>query len=220
MNKNFDFKNATIGSLVVGPLQTNCYVIGCKITKEAAIIDAGGNGPGLLALAEELGFTIVKILQTHAHIDHVAALSEIKDATHAPIFMHPDDLPMYENATQMGKMFGYDIAPLPPLDHHLEDGQILEVGKLKAEVWLLPGHSPGSVAFYFRDLEVALSGDVLFAGSMGRVDLPFGSPADMNKSLSRLKNDMPPSTLILSGHGPETTMEMEIKRNPFLNQGE
>lgn len=218
MNKNFEFENATIGSLVVGPLQTNCYVIGCKKTKEAAIIDAGGNGPGLLKLAESLGFKIVKILQTHAHIDHVAALSEIKAATDAPIYMHPDDLPLYENATEMGKMFGFDLAPLPPLDEHLEDGQVVEVGNLKAEVWLLPGHSPGGVAFYFRDLEVALSGDVLFAGSMGRVDLPFSSPSAMQQSLLRLKKDLPSPTLILSGHGPETTMEMELKRNPFLNQ--
>ena len=218
MNKVFDFEKAAIGSIVVSPLQTNVYVIGCKETKEAAIIDAGGNAPGLLQLAERLGFKITKILQTHAHIDHVAALSQIKEATAMPIYLHPADQPLYDAAVEQGKRFGFTLQPLPPVDETLEDGQVIEIGNLKTQVWFLPGHSPGSVAFYFEELKVALSGDVLFAGSIGRVDLPLSDPGSMKLSLERLKKDMPDDTLILSGHGPETTMEMERKRNPFLNQ--
>lgn len=218
MNRTFDFDHAFIGSLVVGPLQTNVYVLGCTRAKTAAVIDAGGNAEGLLGLAADRELPISKILQTHAHIDHVGALGEVKARTGAPIYLHPDDMPLYQAAPQQGAMFGIPVDMLPPVDHVLEDGQAIEVGELSGKVMLLPGHSPGSVAFWFDEIGVLFGGDVLFAGSIGRVDLPGGDPAAMKRSLARLIDELPDDARVLSGHGPETTIAMEKKRNPFLIQ--
>jgi len=204
-----------VESIVVGPLQTNVYVVGCAKTRSGAIIDAGGNAQGLLKLAQKHDLKVDSILQTHAHIDHVAAIPEVKRATQAPIYLHPADQFMWQAAPQQGLRFGIQVEPLPPYEHELSDGQRVKVGELEAEVIFVPGHSPGSVAFYFADYDLVLSGDVLFAGSMGRVDLPGSDPAAMRKSLERMKA-LPDQTRVLPGHGPETSIGREKKLNPFL----
>lgn len=206
-----------IESLTVGPIQTNVYVVGCAKTGQAAIVDAGGNPDGLLGLADEHDLDIGLILQTHAHIDHVAAIPEIKEATGAPIYLHPDDRKLWDNAPRQGQMFGIPVDPLPEPDEALADGQRLGLGELEAEVMLLPGHSPGSVAFYFAEQSVILSGDVLFAGSIGRVDLPGSDPDAMRASIARIKT-LPDDTRVLSGHGPATSIGREKQLNPFLRQ--
>lgn len=206
-----------IESLTVGPIQTNVYVVGCPQTGEGAIIDAGGDPEGLLGLAEEHDLEISKILQTHAHIDHVAAVPEIKEATAAPIYLHPDDMMLWQAAPQQGQMFGIPVERLPAPDEELFDGQTIAVGQLSAEVIFLPGHSPGSVGFYFAAQSVILSGDVLFAGSMGRVDLPGSDRNQMRASLERLSG-LPDNTRVLSGHGPATSIGREKQLNPFLRQ--
>lgn len=217
MNKRFNLPKLTVHSLAVGPLQMNASVLMCNATKKGAIVDGGGNISGLLNIAKDLDAEIEKILQTHAHIDHVAGLSELKKKTKAPIYLHPADLPIYNNAPAHGVKYGFNIGPLPPVDYDLEEGQIINVGNCSAEVLFLPGHSPGSVIFFFKEEKVAIAGDVLFAGSIGRVDLPLSDPDAMRKSIARVKL-LPPDTLIIPGHGPETTIEMELKRNPFLTQ--
>ncbi|MFP4598834.1 MAG: MBL fold metallo-hydrolase [Persicimonas sp.] len=206
-----------IESLTVGPIQTNVYVVGCRETGQGAIVDAGGDPEGLLGLAEQHDLEIAKILQTHAHIDHIAAIPEIKEATGAPIYLHPHDLPLWQAAPQQGQMFGIPVEPLPAADQELYDGQLIELGMLRAEVMLLPGHSPGSVAFYFADQSVVLSGDVLFAGSIGRVDLPGSDRSAMRASLERISG-LPDDTRVLSGHGPATSIGREKQMNPFLKQ--
>lgn len=206
-----------IDSIVVGPVQTNVYVVGCAATKKGAIVDAGGNAAGLLGLADKHGLSVEMILQTHAHIDHVAAIPEVKRATGAPIYLHPDDDLLWQAAPMQGLRFGIHVEALPAYEHKLSDGQTLKLGELTAEVLWLPGHSPGSVAFYFAEQAVMLSGDVLFAGSMGRVDLPGSSPDAMRKSLARLKQ-FPDDVLVLSGHGPQTRIGREKQLNPFLRQ--
>ena len=217
MDKRFERDGLSIEAMTVGPLATNCFMLACTKTNDAAIIDAGFDGKRLVAAATDNGYTITKILQTHAHIDHVAALQDVKAMTDAPIYLHPDDTMLYDAAVQQGMMFGYQIEPLPAVDQWLADGDTITIGELSARVQLLPGHSPGSVAFLFDAQHVAMSGDVLFAGSMGRVDLPGSSPDAMRASLDKVKT-WHPETLVLSGHGPETTIEMELKRNPFLIQ--
>lgn len=207
-----------VESIVVGPLQTNVYVVGCAKTRRGAIVDAGGNAPALLKLAKKHDLKIESILQTHAHIDHVAAIPEIKRATQAPIYLHPADQFMWQAAPQQGMRFGIQVDPLPAYEHELSDGQRIKIGELEAEVIFVPGHSPGSVAFYFAEHAIVLSGDVLFAGSMGRVDLPGSDPAAMRTSLERMKQ-LPDATRVLSGHGPETSIEREKKLNPFLRGG-
>jgi glyoxylase-like metal-dependent hydrolase (beta-lactamase superfamily II) len=204
-----------IDHLTVGPFQTNVYVVGCLKTRRGAIIDAGGDAPGLLRLIERHDLTLEKILQTHAHIDHVGALAQVKATTQAPIWLHPDDRVLYDGAVQQGLFFGIPIEALPPVDHWLADEQVIELGELRAQVLLLPGHSPGSVAFYFEAQEVIVSGDVLFSGSIGRTDLPGSDPRAMTRSLARLKR-LPAATRVLSGHGPATTIGQELRVNPFL----
>lgn len=206
-----------IESLTVGPIQTNVYVVGCPETGQGAIVDAGGNPDGLLEAAAKHDLEITHILQTHAHIDHVAAIPQIKEATGAPIYLHSADLALWQAAPQQGQMFGIPVDPLPQPDQTLEDGQTVTVGELSAEVLFLPGHSPGSVAFHFADHGVVLSGDVLFAGSIGRVDLPGSDRNAMKKSLERISS-LPDKTRVLSGHGPETSIEREKQLNPFLRQ--
>lgn len=201
-----------------GPLATNFFVVGCTSTGDGAIIDAGWDGDAIVAMATEQNIDVTKILQTHAHIDHVAGLGAAKAATNAPIYLHPDDQFMYDSAPVQGQMFGYQIEPLPGVDEQLADGQTIEVGELHATVLLLPGHSPGSVGFWFEELGLLFGGDVLFAGSIGRVDLPGSDPQAMKRSLARLVDELPDDTQVLPGHGPATTIGMEKKRNPFLLQ--
>lgn len=210
-----DASDIIVESIVVGPLQTNVYVVGCAKTRRAAIIDAGGDAAGLLNLAAKHDLTVDSILQTHAHIDHVAAVGEVKRATNAPIYLHPADQFMWQAAPQQGLRFGIQVDPLPAYEHELSHDQRLEIGELQLQVIFVPGHSPGSVAFYFADYDLVVSGDVLFAGSMGRVDLPGSDPAAMRKSLERMKA-LPDQTRVLPGHGPETSIGREKKLNPFL----
>lgn len=204
-----------IEHLVVGPFMTNVYVFGCEDTREAAIIDGGGNAEGLLGIAEKHDLTITKILQTHAHIDHIAALGALKAETDAPIYMHEADKMLYDAAPQQAAMFGVQIDALPSIDEWLDEGDTVTVGDFEAEIVHLPGHSPGGIAFYFRQIDTIFSGDVLFAGSIGRVDLPGADIPAMKSSLDRLEA-LPDETRVLSGHGPETTIGAEKKRNPFL----
>lgn len=208
-------ENLEILSWTVGPIMTNVYVAACKKTKEAVIIDAGAESDQLVDAIEERGWKLKAVWQTHAHIDHVAGLNEVRARSEAPIFLHAADEPMYEMAVQQGMRFGFRIQPLPPVDQYVEEGQVVNVGELKAKVIFLPGHSPGSVAFYFWEEGLFFGGDVLFAGSVGRVDLPGSSPAAMRKSLERIK-ELPDETMVLCGHGPTTTIGQEKRLNPFL----
>jgi len=210
-----DTDDLVIDHFLVPPVRTNIYLIGCIETGTGAMIDAGGDTDEVLARADELELEIDKILQTHAHVDHVGGLSAMNAETGAPIHLHEEELEMYRAAPRQGQMFGIQIEPLPDPDEFLEDGDTVEVGELEAQVWHLPGHSPGGVGYYFEQQGVMFSGDVLFAGSVGRVDLPGSDRDRMNASLERL-TDLPDETRILSGHGPETTIGDEKRRNPFL----
>lgn len=194
---------------------TNVYVFGCAQTGEAAIIDGGGNAEGLLEIAESNDLEIKSILQTHAHIDHIAALGELRASVDVPISMHRADEPLYKAAPQQGAMFGVSIGELPAIDTWLEDGDVVSVGNYEARVLHLPGHSPGGIGFYFESIGTIFSGDVLFAGSIGRVDLPGADIPAMKASLDRLK-ELPDDTRVLSGHGAETTIGAEKRSNPFL----
>lgn len=207
--------NLAIFSRVVGPIQTSIYILGCKRTNEAVIIDGGGDAAELLATIDDQQWDLQAIWQTHAHIDHVAGLNDLRQARDAPILLHSLDQPIYDAAVQQGQMFGFQIEPLPPVDQYVEEGQVVNVGELSATVMLLPGHSPGSVAFYFADEGLFFGGDVLFQGSVGRVDLPGSSPQAMRQSLRRVI-ELPDDTIVLPGHGPKTTIGQEKKSNPFL----
>ena len=205
-----------VDHITAGPFATNLYVAGCSATGAGVIVDAGADAPALLAMVRRHNFDLEAVWLTHAHIDHIGALSGVrKAASEVPIMLHPDEKELYQGASQQAVFFGLPPLDPPPIDAWFQEGQQLTLGELKAEVLLLPGHSPGSVAFYFREQGVLFGGDVLFAGSIGRTDLPGSDPRAMKHSLEVIAA-LPEDTRVLPGHGPETTIGRERESNPFL----
>lgn len=200
--------------VIVGPLETNCYIYFCSETRECAVIDPGAEAEQIFPLITHLNLKPVIILNTHGHVDHTGANLEIKDRYQAPIAMHQDDLPLLEENIQLefGLMLGAKPTPRP--DRLLADGDEVRVGQTSLKVIHTPGHSPGSVCFYTPG--ILFSGDTLFCGGVGRTDLPGGSWKDLIRSLRTRVLIYPDETLVLPGHGPRTTIGEEKENNPFL----
>lgn len=200
----------------LGPLQTNCYLLGCTETMHAAIIDPSWNGRAIAATAEERGYTITHILLTHAHFDHVGGLAELKEETNAPIYIHPDAVSMLAQAGRAAQLWNIPLLPPPPADQMLHEGDVLTVGRLKVHVLFTPGHAPGHVCFYLPDYHVIFDGDVLFEQSIGRTDLPGGDYDLLMRMIQEKLLPLPDETQVLSGHGRATTIGQEKGWNPFL----
>lgn len=205
-----------IRQLTLGPLQTNCYIVGCEETQLAAVIDPAWDGQGIVAAAEVVGWEITHILLTHSHFDHVGGLQETKDATGAPIYIHGDAVEMLGNTTMSAAFFGLRMPAPPAPDEYLANGQIIEIGKLKLHTLLTPGHAPGHVCFHLPEYRVLFDGDVLFKGGIGRTDLPGGDYESLMRSIARDLLPLPDDTRVFSGHGPSTTIGEERLTNPFL----
>lgn len=208
--------NIRILQLPLGPLQTNCYVLACTTTRQAAVIDPSWDGRRILERVQQEGWTVSHILLTHAHFDHVGALGELKELTGAPIYMHPDAGPMLERAPTAAAIWSITVEPPPPADHPLSEGDVLAIGDLRAEVLFTPGHAPGHVCFYLPEYKTLFDGDVLFKGSIGRTDLPGGDYDLLMVSIREKLLTLPDETAVLSGHGPATTIGDERRQNPFL----
>jgi hydroxyacylglutathione hydrolase len=202
-------------SLPVGLIQTNCYIAGCPETKEGAVIDPGGDPDQILAQVEHHGLSIKYVLNTHAHFDHTDANGGIVQATGATLALHPQDLPLLK-ASGGAALFGLQADPSPPPQLELHDGDELEVGTLRFKVLHTPGHTPGHVCFYEEAHGVLFDGDVLFARSIGRTDLPGGDYRQMMDSIQRVLFALPDDTVVYSGHGPATTIGDEKRLNPWL----
>lgn len=168
-----------------------------------------------LAELDTRAWSLSAIWLTHAHIDHVMGVAEVKRRTGAPIFLHPADRELYDAAPRQAEWFGLRLAPLPAPEHTLAHGDTLTIGGYRFEVRHTPGHSPGSVSFVGNGM--VLGGDVLFAGSIGRTDLPGGDLPTLLTSIQRHFLTLPDSTAVRSGHGPETTIGVERLTNPFLS---
>lgn len=202
--------------LTVGAFAENSYVVGCPASGRAVLIDPGGEVPALLEVARELGLEIDAIWLTHAHLDHVLGLREAAAATGAPIWLHPEDRMLYDAAPQQGEAFGFPVEPLPEVDESFASGQRLQLGEHTVEVLFVPGHSPGHVAFWFPEAQIVVAGDVLFAGSIGRTDLPGGSYETLMRSIRQVIVPLGDDVRIFPGHGPPTEVGIERTSNPFL----
>ncbi len=203
----------------VGLLQCNCTVLGDPASKEAIVVDPGDDAPRVLEALRRHGLVCKAVLITHTHIDHVGANQALRDATGAKLMLHESDLPLYDNLKiQAGWMGGMIAAPpRAPVDDHVQQGDVVKAGALRAEVLHTPGHTPGSLCFHLDgEKPLLLAGDTLFAGSIGRTDLWGG---DYQQELSSIKTRLlalPDATRVICGHGPETTIGRERSRNPFL----
>ncbi len=206
-----------VESLVVGPFQSNCHVVACTETNDAVVFDAGDDAPRILDLVRRMGVAVKAVVNTHAHLDHVAGLAGVVDALGVPAFMHADEAEMYEHVVEQALMFGLNPPRVVPIHRWLAEGDVVNVGKLRGEVMLMPGHTPGHIIVVFRDETPprAIVGDVLFQGSIGRTDLPGGDHDVMMKTLERFL-PMADDTIVYCGHGPETTIGAERRWNPFL----
>jgi glyoxylase-like metal-dependent hydrolase (beta-lactamase superfamily II) len=202
------------------PFMKNGFVVSSGETREAVIIDPGDEVADLLSVAADERLTVTMILLTHAHIDHVTGVGRAKAAVNAPVWLHRDDLFLYEGVAEQGRMFGIRVAPPPPVVRFYAPGQRLSFGACVVDVLPTPGHCPGGVCLAIgpagsahRDLFV---GDTLFAGSIGRTDLPGGDSDTLLHSIRDVLMGFPDDTIVHSGHGPTTTIGRERKTNPFL----
>ncbi len=197
-----------------GQFLENCYLIIDEATADCVIVDPGEEAGLITYKLQTERVTPVAIWLTHAHVDHVIGVPRLKDATGVPVYLHPADRPLYDRVPEQALAFGMRAEPLPPPDCELKHGDVLKVGALALRVRHAPGHSPGSVVFEGHG--AAFAGDVLFQGSIGRTDLPGGDFGTLQSSIERELLTLPDSTIVYSGHGPETTVGHERRANPFL----
>ena len=200
--------------IVNGQFLENCYFVIDDATGQCAVIDPGEDADLIASHLRASGFTAVAIWLTHAHVDHVLGVRRLKADTGAPIYLHPADRMLYDRAPEQAFAFGMRADALPAPDRALAHGDELRVGGLTFRARHAPGHSPGSVVIEGNG--VVFSGDVLFQGSIGRTDLPGGDLDTLLKSIERELLTLPDSTIVYSGHGPDTTIGRERRANPFL----
>lgn len=199
--------------LPVGPFLANCYIVGEDMTGDGMVIDPGDNADDILGEISLLALSVKVIVLTHAHTDHIGALKEVRDATNATIAIHADDSAALTRGA-VSRSLGFSYPTPPPADRLLHDGDEIRTGDLSFTVLHTPGHSPGSICLFGEG--VLFSGDTLFRGSIGRTDFGGGSYDRIMDSLSNRLMKLPPATVVLPGHGPDTTIGQEKEENPFL----
>jgi hydroxyacylglutathione hydrolase len=199
----------------VPPFYKNGFVIGCERTREAVLIDPGDEVDELIGAVRDLDVDVRHILLTHAHVDHVTGVAAAKDAFAVPVYLHRDDLFLYERTVEQGAMFGFKVRQPPPIDVHF-DGSPIAFGDYEVRVHHTPGHCPGGVCLQVRDH--LFVGDTLFAGSIGRTDLPGGNYDVLMQSITQVLFPLGDASLVHPGHGPDTTIGRERQGNPFVTE--
>ncbi len=202
--------------LPVGPLQCNCSVIGDEATREAMVIDPGDDIDDILALVRKHNLIVKQIVITHAHIDHVGGAMKLRRATGAPILLNQNDYALIKMLDMQAAWIGMPSPGKVEIDRSIGQADVLVVGDIQATVLHTPGHTEGSVCLYFEAEKKLIAGDTLFAGSIGRTDLPGGSFEQIINSLHETVMELPDATVVLPGHGPQTTIGQERASNPFL----
>lgn len=212
-----------IESAAVGPFFKNGYVVGCERTRQAVFIDPGDEVEQLLDVIRARELDVTHILLTHAHVDHVSGVAEAKRTLRAPIYLHKEDLFLYQNAVRTGMMFGLTVEEPPPVDHFYDGEGPITFGDCAVRVVHTPGHCPGGVCLAISENGDAAPprlfvGDTLFAGSIGRTDLPGGDYETLLRSITEKLFAFPDASIVYSGHGPETTIGEERTANPFVRE--
>jgi glyoxylase-like metal-dependent hydrolase (beta-lactamase superfamily II) len=209
-----------IETQAVGPFFKNGFVVGCEETQEAVLIDPGDEVAALLTFVEHRRLKVQHILLTHAHVDHVTGVGAAKLALRAPVHLHRDDRFLYERAVEFGARFGLKVEPQPPIDEYYKQGEVIRFGRYEVRPHHTPGHCPGGVCLQIgkagepgKDLFV---GDTLFAGSIGRTDLPGGDYATLITAIRTVLFAFGDDARVYPGHGPTTTIGQERRTNPFL----
>ncbi|MDW7674510.1 MAG: MBL fold metallo-hydrolase [Bacillota bacterium] len=199
---------------VSGGYGSNCYIIGCEETKEAAVIDPGGDGEKIIAILDRHQLTPRYIINTHGHLDHIGANTEIKDKYNCEVLIHEEDQEMLTNPMKnLSGMMGRKIVS-PPADRPLKQGDVIEIGNIKLEVIHTPGHTKGGICL--RTDDMVFTGDTLFSGSVGRSDFPGGNHTTLINSIKDKLMVLDDDVVVYSGHGPESTIGDEKANNPFL----
>jgi hydroxyacylglutathione hydrolase len=200
--------------LVVGPIQANCFILGCERTGAAAVIDPGGDADKILVALAGDKLRCVSIINTHGHFDHCGENKRVKDVTGAELMIHRADAPMILKQGASGKMWGMTVENSPPPDRYLEDGETISIGDISLRVLHTPGHSPGGISLVTDN--VVFVGDTLFAGSIGRTDFPGGDYDGLIRNVREKIFTLGDPVIVYPGHGPKTTVGRERKTNPFF----
>ncbi|WP_024335540.1 MBL fold metallo-hydrolase [Desulfotignum balticum] len=203
-----------IKKLEVGPIMANCFILGCEDTREAVVIDPGDDADQILMILAKEKLTVKYLINTHGHFDHVGANRRMKEVTGAKLAIHPDDVPMLSELSRSAASFGLSAENSPEPDLLLHDKDTVRFGNITLTVIHTPGHSRGGIALYTPGHLFA--GDTLFAGSIGRTDLPGGDYDTLIASIKQKLLVLPDDTVVYTGHGPETTIADEKRMNPFL----
>lgn len=204
-----------IKSIVVGPLEVNCFIVADEGSKKAMVVDPGDEPDRIMDTIKNNDFVVEYIICTHGHFDHVGAVSDLKKETDAKVLIHNDELEIYDAAKDMAAFWGYDLDPLPDPDILVKEEESIKIGDLSFKVIHTPGHSPGGICLYGEG--IVITGDTLFAGSVGRTDFHGGDMNRLKESFKRLMS-LPENTRVLPGHGPETTIGREKRENMFLDE--
>jgi hydroxyacylglutathione hydrolase len=204
-----------ISRLTVGPFEENTYLVADDGAQQCVLIDPGDEAPRIVRTVRESGAELKAIWLTHAHIDHIGAVAAVKREWNVPVYLHPADATLYAAGAAQASFYGLNFEQPDPPEEKLADGHRVRVGTLEFEVLHVPGHSPGLVVFHGNG--VLIAGDLLFAGSIGRTDLPFSNPVDMEASLARIMGLLGNETIVHPGHGPSTSIGRERATNPFVN---
>lgn len=205
----------TLMRLVVGPLQVNCYIVYDEKTNEAIVIDPGDDGQDILHLVNNKGLKVKYVINTHAHFDHVGANQVLKEATGAELLVHEGDSKLLGATASQARMFGMTAPSSPKADRFVKHGDVIQAGAVSLKVLHTPGHSAGGISLAGEG--VVFTGDALFAGSIGRTDLMGGDLTTLITAIKEHLMTLPDDTVVLSGHGPQSTIGEERRDNPYLN---
>jgi len=202
--------------LAVGPLNANCFILGCEESKEGVVVDPGGDPEKIIAAVTRLGLRITSVINTHGHFDHVGGNGKVMEHTGAELLIHGEDVRFLSIASNVAVKYGVTAENSPDPDHLLGDGMIISFGNYQMIVLHTPGHTPGGCCLYIAGEGLVITGDTLFAEGVGRTDFPGGSHKALIESIRTRLLALPENTRVYPGHGPSTTIGHEKRNNPFI----